>query len=104
MELYVDGHNLEHIVELEYIIVRVKMNAWGTKMIFDVDDGNKVNAASKITNSRGQEIQFVSESDLMNHMFACGFEFVQTYFMRKGTGEINNRFVFRRMLRKNESI
>ena len=99
MELYIEGKSIEFLHEVEYVIIQIKMNAWGTKMLFFVDAGNDFKSTNQITNSKGESILFNSEGDVMNYMFACGFEYVNNYTMKKSSGETMYKFIFRRMIK-----
>ena len=97
MELYIDGKSIEDYPQLVYLIISAKFNAWATKMIFTVDVGNEFNSKRTITNSAGKQVNLKSEGDLLNYLFACGYEYVNNYPMTKSTGEKLNKFIFKRI-------
>lgn len=97
MKLYLEGRPIEEFAELVYLLVHVKMNSWGTKMLFSIDAGNDYNTKNQITDPNGQPVPFNSEADMLNYLHACGYDFVSNYLMTKASGEKVYKFIFKRI-------
>ena len=97
MKLYIEGRSLDDLFQLKFLVIHVKMNAWGTKMLFTIDAGNDFNTKNQITNSEGEPVILKSEADLLNYLFACGYDFVNMYPMVKTSGEKIYKFIFKRI-------
>ena len=73
MDLYINGYNINPISEIQYIMILVERNIWGTKHKFKVDFGNGKIETNEITDSDGNVIHFLSEVDAMNYLYKCGW-------------------------------
>jgi hypothetical protein len=69
MDLFINGHNVNEIKEVQYIMVHLERNVWGTKIKIQIDIGRGAELESKITDSKGEEINLVSEVDYLNDLY-----------------------------------
>jgi hypothetical protein len=97
MDLFIEGKNILSFSQLKYIVIHVKMNTWGTKMLFTIDAGNDFNTKNQITDDNGTPVALNSEADLLNYLYACGYDFVNMYPMSKPSGEKLYKFIFKRI-------
>lgn len=80
MDLYINGHNVNSITELQYIMVQLEHNVWGTKYKFLIDVGKGVDENNVICGKDGEALDFVSQVDLMNYLFKTGWKFLRADF------------------------
>lgn len=78
MDLFINGHNVNEIKEVQYIMVHLERNVWGTKIKVKIDIGRGAEQESKITDKNGDEITLVSEIDYLNYLHRCGWKFIQS--------------------------
>jgi len=97
MEIFIDGKQLAYPEEIEYVVVHTKVNVWGNKMVFYIDVGQDFKTINKITDSNAIPIDFNSETDLLNYMYACGYEYRDNYVQKKSSGETIQKFLFKRV-------
>lgn len=75
MDLFINGHNVNEIKEVQYIMVHLERNVWGAKIKIKIDIGRGVELESKITDSKGEEIALVSEVDYLNDLHRFGWKY-----------------------------
>ena len=97
MEIYIEGKKIGFPEEIQYIVIHTKVNVWGTKMVFYIDIGQDFRTNNRITDAASNAINFNSETDLLNYMYACGYEYRDTYVQKKSSGETIQKFLFNRI-------
>lgn len=79
-QLIVDGMNINEM-DIQYCNARVYARSIVSKQVrVTIDYGQKVKLnASQVIESDGQEVYFLSEVALMNHMYKNGWRFLDSY-------------------------
>lgn len=98
MELHVDGHNINAIPEIQYIMIQMDQNMWGTKFKFLIDVGQGIKTEKNISDPEGNTIEFKGQIDLMNYVFRAGWKFIHSemgHHPSKGT-QINKMYFERK--------
>ena len=94
MDLYVDGHNVNDLDDIIYLMINIQRNVWGTKLKFHVDIGHDMRSESVITNDRGAAVAFQSEVDIMNYLFHVGWLHKESFYHVTPNGQKTYKIIF----------
>ena len=94
MDLYIDGHNVNKLEDIIYLLVSIQSNVWGTKLKFYVDIGHDMRSESVITDEGGAAINFQSEVDIMNYLYHTGWIHRESLYHTSPNGKKSIRITF----------
>ena len=93
--LYIEGKQLNHLEDMQYIVIKIEKNIWSGKSKYYVDVGQSADLKSQLTTEDGKTINFRSEVDAMNYLFHKGWGYITTNFMTNpNTGGSVHQLVF----------